>query len=100
MPRHYGREDVYPQGISGDRHKESRDGLDGYAAGVGHDSSEGMMRSDHSAMANCPREVIMKEYSKPYTPLPEDYDDTIRGADRQMEGDSGKMRKGFKPRKA
>lgn len=82
MPRHYHKDEF------------------GYAAGIGHDSSEGMMSSSHSSMANCPTEVIMKAYPKAHSYLPEDLDDSIRGVDDQMGGDERQLHRGLKPRKA
>lgn len=84
MPRHYSRgHDV-----------------DGYAAGVGHDSNEGMIHSNKSEMSNLPKEVMMKAYPKVHNYLPEDLDDSINMVDRQMDGDNSQRAKGNKPRKA
>jgi hypothetical protein len=47
----------------------------------------GMISEDHSAFANLPQEVIMKEYKKPdYTDF-DNLDDTITGIDRQIDAD-------------
>ncbi len=75
-------------------------GFHGYAVGEGHDSHEGMMREDHTAMSNCPKEVIMKEYPGVHRYLPEQLDDSIAGADRQMDKDGSQLKRGFGPRKA
>lgn len=46
-----------------------------------------MIHEDHSAFANLPQQVIMKEYKKPdYTDF-DQIDDTIRGIDRQIDAD-------------
>ena len=46
-----------------------------------------MIREDHTAFANLPQEVIMKEYKKPdYTDF-DNLDDTITGIDRQIDSD-------------
>lgn len=47
----------------------------------------GMISEDHSAFANLPQHVVMKEYKKPdYTDF-DNLDDTITGIDRQIGGD-------------
>jgi hypothetical protein len=54
----------------------------------------GMIREDHSAMANLPTNVIIKAYKKPdYTDFDSIVNDTIDGVDRQMDGDISQMRK-------
>lgn len=59
----------------------------------------GMIREDHSAMANMPQEIIMKHYPKPYDYLPENLDDSIRGIDRLM-GENDRVRdRHYKPKK-
>jgi hypothetical protein len=46
-----------------------------------------MINEDHSAFANLPQSVIMKEYKKPdYTDF-DNIDDTISGIDRQIDAD-------------
>lgn len=74
-------------------------GVDGYAAGVGHDSGEGMMSSNKSEMSNLPKEVIMKPYPKIHSYMPENLDDSIVHVDKQMDGDNKKRAMGV-PRKA
>lgn len=54
----------------------------------------GMIREDHSAIANMPQEVMMKPYPKDSDYMPEKLDDTIRGIDKQMDADSP-VRKGI-----
>lgn len=52
-----------------------------------------MIREDHTAFANLPKEVIMKEYKKPdYTDF-DNIDDTITGIDRQINADVMQARK-------
>jgi len=86
-----------------DGRKEMMEARDYYA---GHDArmkqegeDGGMLKSDHSAMANMPQNIIMKYYPKSYGYLPEDLDDTIRGIDKQIGMDDGKRRQHFKPKK-
>ncbi len=59
----------------------------------------GMIREDHSKIANLPQEVIFKSYpnSGPY--MPEVIDDTIRGVDAQMDLDDRQRAKHFVPKK-
>jgi hypothetical protein len=59
----------------------------------------GMIREDHSAIANLPQQVMMKPYPKPGGYMPEDLDDTIRGVDGQMGMDNSKRRAHFAPKK-
>lgn len=59
----------------------------------------GMIREDHSAIANLPQNVMIKAYPKAYGYLPEDLDDTIRGIDGQIELDDRLRRKTFHPKK-
>jgi hypothetical protein len=59
----------------------------------------GMIREDHSAVANLPQGVMMKPYRKEGGYLPEDLDDTIRGIEHQMDYDNGKKMQNFYPKK-
>lgn len=59
----------------------------------------GMIREDHSAMANMPQNVIMRAYPDPMEYTPENLDDTIRGIDRQKGMDYGKMKSHLVPKK-
>jgi hypothetical protein len=59
----------------------------------------GMIREDHSAIANLPQNVSMKPYPKEGGYLPEDLDDTLRGIDRQMGFDNRKKMEHFYPKK-
>lgn len=59
----------------------------------------GMIREDHSAIANLPQEVMMKPYPKDSNYMPEDLDDTLRGIDKQMNADSPMKHKIFKEHK-
>lgn len=72
----------------------------------GHDSRRhqemqdaGMIREDHSAIANLPQEVMMKPYPKDGNYLPENLDDTLRGVDGQMSMDNSKRRAHNVPKK-
>lgn len=44
----------------------------------------GMIREDHSAIANLPQNVMMKPYPMNGPYMPEGLDDTIRGVDHQI----------------
>jgi hypothetical protein len=53
-----------------------------------------MINEDHSAIANLPQNVIMKEYKKPdYTDFDSIVNDTIGGIDRQIDEDVSQARK-------
>ncbi len=62
-------------------------------------SEAGMIREDHSKIANLPQEVMMKPYPAAYSYEPEEYDDTIRGVDRQLAMDDNKRKKHWNPHK-
>jgi hypothetical protein len=59
----------------------------------------GMIKEDHSAIANLPQSVMMKPYPRPGGYMPEDLDDTIRGIDEQMGADNSKRKAHFHPKK-
>lgn len=60
----------------------------------------GMIREDHSAIANMPQEVIMKPWPKvSHGIMDERINDTISGIDRQMDRDESKGRAGMNPHK-
>jgi hypothetical protein len=59
----------------------------------------GMIREDHSAIANMPQNVIMRPYPTDRDYTPEGLDDTISGIDRQKGMDHGEMMKHLKPKK-
>ena len=59
----------------------------------------GMISEDHSAIANLPQGVVMKEYPKPMDYMDWTSDDTIRGVDGQRGADHAGMKKHFKPHK-
>ncbi len=61
--------------------------------------ANGMISEDHSAIANLPQEVRMTEYAQTGPWMPEPLDDTIRGVDKQMDGDNMKRRSELRPRK-
>jgi hypothetical protein len=58
-----------------------------------------MLNEDHSAMANMPQQVIMREYPRLGGWTPENLDDTGRGVDRQIDADNAGKMKHFKPHK-
>jgi hypothetical protein len=82
--RHHHNEGHY-EGMSGRRTQEMQDG--------------GMIREDHSAIANLPQEVRITPYEKTGPWMPEVLDDTIRGVDGQMDADDNGRRKHFRPHK-
>jgi hypothetical protein len=112
MPRHYKSHRAHDEDGTYDQmaHSQSRSderaggnahgSYHGYAVGEGHDSHEGMMNESRTEMSNCPREVIMKPYPRIHGYLPEELDDSIAGADRQMDGDNAQKMRALKPRKA
>ncbi len=59
----------------------------------------GMIREDHSAIANMPQNVIMRPYPMENDYTPEGLDDTISGIDRQKMMDYHEMKKHLKPKK-
>jgi hypothetical protein len=80
--RHYSE---YYAGAESRRHQEMQDA--------------GMIREDHSAIANLPQGVMIKAYPKVGNYVPENIDDTIRGVDRQMSADNSKRSQLFSPEK-
>ncbi len=60
---------------------------------------DGMIREDHRAIANLPQEVMIKPYEKVGPYLPEGIDDTIRGADIQMDDNDEQRNRYFSPKK-
>lgn len=67
------------------RHQEREDGS--------------MISEDHSAIANLPQGVIMKEYQRAGGYMPENLNDTITGIDRQKNMDNSKRKEHFMPKK-
>lgn len=65
-----------------------------------HDSSEGMISNNTSARANCPQEVIMKDYSTEGMALPKGYPSYgINVIDKQISEDTAKIKSIMDPRK-
>lgn len=65
-----------------------------------HMSENGMLHEDHSAIANMPQEVMMKQYaSNDGDYMNHDLDDTIRGVDSQLGMDASKRKSGMRPKK-
>lgn len=75
----------YYEGASERRRQEMEDG--------------GMIREDKSAIANLPQDVMIKAYPKTGPYMPEMLDDTLRGVDKQIDGDDSQRRKTFNPHK-
>lgn len=64
------------------------------------DSSYGMISENKSARANLPQEVIMKDYSSEGMALPENYPGYGPSViDRQIKGDTAKIKSIMDPRK-
>lgn len=59
----------------------------------------GMIREDHSAVANLPQTPMMKAYPMNRGYIPEVIDDTIRGIDSQIDTDNRQREKYFGPHK-
>lgn len=89
MARHHksqrGVSEGYYSGHADRRHQEMQDG--------------GMIREDHSAIANMPQEVMIKPYPAERDYMPEMIDDTIRGVDAQMGEEQSKRKAHFRPHK-
>jgi len=60
---------------------------------------DGMIRENHAAIANLPQEVMIKPYEMVGPYMPEGIDDTIRGADRQMDDNDKQRSRYFSPKK-
>lgn len=73
------------EGHAGRRHEEMRDA--------------GMIRENHSEIANLPQEVMIKPYPMTGPYMPEPIDDTIRSIDLQMDYDDSKRKQNFMPKK-
>ena len=58
-----------------------------------------MISEDHSAIANMPQNVIMREYPRHDKYLPEDLDDTISGIEHQRGIDGSKLHEHLEPKK-
>ena len=86
------------------RHHESRHGEGHYEGHEGkrrQEMMDGMMiKEDHSAIANLPQGVIMREYPKVSHYMREGLDDTIKGVDHQMDTlDGAKEKSNAMPKK-
>lgn len=73
------------EGMSERRRQEHEDG--------------GMIKEDHSAIANLPQQVIIKAYPKGDDYTPEKLNDTITGIDRQKSRDHSQTMKHLQPEK-
>jgi hypothetical protein len=84
--RHHSSMHGHYAGHDARRHQEMEDG--------------GMIREDHSQIANLPQEVMMKPYPYAGADMPEGLDDTIRGVDHQINVlDDGQRKKFNVPKK-
>lgn len=83
--RHHHMREGHYEGHSARRHQEMHDA--------------GMIREDHSAIANMPQEVMMKAWPDGGGYEPERLDDTIRGINEQKSADYGQMKKHLHPHK-
>jgi hypothetical protein len=59
----------------------------------------GMLSEDHTAIANLPQGVIMREYPKIHGYSPEGLDDTERGIEHQVNLDNSKKMSHLDPKK-
>lgn len=81
----YRPERGYYEGMEGRREQEMRDA--------------GMIREDHSAIANLPQGPMIKPYPKDKDYVEEGLDDTIRGIDGQIGMDDAIRDRTFHPKK-
>jgi len=58
-----------------------------------------MINEDHNAIANLPKEVIMKEYPRYGKGASEGLDDTMRGIDHQIDSDEREEKRDKYPEK-
>lgn len=58
-----------------------------------HDNDSGMIKEDHSCIANLPQEVMMKEYPKFMYGLDPYLNDTQSGIDSQIYDDMKQMKR-------
>jgi hypothetical protein len=84
MHEHKGMEGHY-EGHKGRRYQEMKDA--------------GMIHEDHSAIANLPQNVMIKDWEHRGSYMPENLDDTARGIDRQMDEDGSKRSRHERPHK-
>lgn len=54
------------------------------------EASDAAMMGSARGHANMPQEVIMKDYPKVGSSMPENLDDTMKGIDKQIKADSSK----------
>jgi len=59
----------------------------------------GMIKEDHSAVANLPQNVIYREYSRAGYSMDGTLDDTIRGVDNQIDADGRESKRHMNPKK-
>jgi hypothetical protein len=86
------------------RHHHHKEGMHGHYEGHhGRRHQEmqdaGMIREDHSAIANLPQGVMIKDWPRGGSYTPEMENDTITGVDRQMDMDGSKRSRHEKPHK-
>jgi len=83
--RHHDKMHGHYEGHAGRRHQEMKDA--------------GMIHEDHSAIANMPQGVMIKDWPKGNYGMREGLNDTITGIDRQMGEDDSKRNKHERPHK-
>lgn len=83
------------------RHHESyRGDYEGHEGRRRQEMMDGMMiKEDHSAIANMPQNVMIKDWPREGGYMPENLDDTLRGVDRQMDLDNSKKHSHLVPKK-
>jgi hypothetical protein len=80
------------------KHEGNYEGMEERRKQEREDSSIfGMTQTSH--FANMPTEVIFKAVARPYSGMPENLDDTMKGVDRQIGIDEKDLHKHLHPKK-
>ena len=87
-----------------ERSSYRKNAMDGFYAGAEPRRRQeledaGMIHEDHSAIANLPQNVMIKDYPTGGYYLPEGINDRLSGIDHQMDYDDNKRRQNFNPHK-
>lgn len=97
--KHHSSHHSSADGYVSEKSGHARSEINASRPSSGEHEGRGMIKENHSAIANLPQEVMIKAYSPMPGYMPEDLDDTIRGIDHQMEGDHKAAKGGLKPMK-
>ena len=65
----------------------------------GSDQGAFRLQGKESDIAGMPSELIVKRVGEPYGSLPDSYNDTMGGVDKQIMSDTSTVRRAFKPGK-